>query len=122
MNQQPQTTSQKTDEVLDFLLNPVKIGDYVAECYQLGIRIGKVLKINEKSLTLSCTRSQSRWSKTPSISTYRHENLLEAIKEIKGHNGKRSLCRFTYCGTTQPNLINLTALNLLSNEIIENRV
>ncbi len=122
MNQQPQTTSQKTDEVLDFFQHPVKIGDYVAECYQLGIRIGKVLKINEKSLTLSCTRSQSKWTKTPSISTSRHSNLLEAIDEIKGHNGKRSLVRFTWIGTTQPNLINLTALNLLSNEIIENRV
>jgi hypothetical protein len=122
MNQQPQTTSQKTDEVLDFLLNPVKIGDYVAECYQAGIRIGKVLKINEKSLTLSCTRSQSKWLKSASITTSRHSNLLEAIEEIKGHNGKRSLVRFTWNGTTQPNLINLTALNLLSNEIIENRV
>lgn len=122
MNQQPQTPSQKTDEVLDFFHHPVKIGDYVAECYQLGIRIGKVLKINEKSLTLSCTRVQNKWHKSPYIATSRHENLLEAIQEIKGHNGKRSLCRFTWCGATQPNLINLTALNLLSNEIIENRV
>lgn len=122
-NQQNQSTQPtQTNAPLDFFLNPINIGDYVGESYQGGIRIGKVLKITEKTIFLSCRREQSKWHKTPYVASNSMTNISSAIVEIKEHNGKRPVARYTWRGDEQMNLINFTSLNLLSDEIIENRV
>jgi hypothetical protein len=122
-NQQNQSTQPtQTNDPLDFFLNPINIGDYVGEAYQGGIRIGKVLKITEKTIFLSCRREQSKWNKTPYVASHGMENISKAIAEIKEHNGKRPVVRYKWISDAQTNLINFTSLNLLSDEIIENRV
>ena len=121
--QSTQTTQMtQTNEPMDFFLNPIKVGDYVGEAYQGGLRIGKVLKITGKTIFLSCRREQSKWHKSPFITSGGMENISMAITEIKEHNSKRPISRYTWGGDAQTNLINFTPLNLLSDEIIENRV
>lgn len=118
-------SNQTNQQICDFFKVPILVGDYVAECYQSGIRIGKVLKVNESSLTLSCQRKTGTWKnpKTSYVASGGHTDIDEAIQHIKqDHNAQRYLRIYTWNKGTMHYVINLTALNLLSDEIIENRV
>ena len=116
----------QNNQIRDFFNSPINIGDYVAECYQHGIRVAKVLKINEKSLTLSCQKKVYTWKTSSKTHTYIASkssfNIDEAIKHMKEHNDERRYPLYKVYNGVQANLINLTNLNLLSDEIIENWV
>jgi len=106
--------------LVDFMNHPITVGDVIAECGQIGIRVGKVLRINEKSLTVTAEYGQSRWGNRDKkyLKTRGHGSLEEGIKDLKNQTESRNLglAHWRTSGDSVSYIINLTALNLVNHE------
>lgn len=111
--------------LVDFMSNPILVGDVIAECGQIGIRVGRVLRINEKSLTLTAEYENRTWRGNSSkhLKTRGHGNLEEGLKDLEKQTASRNLTLSHWRGNGDelPYIINLTALNLVPDENLENR-
>jgi hypothetical protein len=108
--------------LVDFMNHPITVGDVIAECGGIGIRVGKVLRINEKSLTVTAEYAETTsWRNNNTrkyLKTRGHESLEEGIKDLEKQTGSRNLAlaHWRISGDSIPYIINLTALNLVNHE------
>jgi hypothetical protein len=110
------TVVNQNFKLRDFFGHPISERDVIMEVIQGRFRAGRVLKINKKSITVTCNRTQ--YGGIVYQSTNTTEQILEQVKD---HGAQRNLRTYEWNDGVQRHLINLTALNVVQDEDTENR-
>lgn len=112
----------------DFLGNSIDIGDVVLICQHSRFKVGKVVSLSDKGMTITCERVNQvsrKWDRQTQTSVdytrmdvvntipWRDRHSLEYVKQaLAKHNGVIRLPVYRINNDVIPETINLTKLNL----------